>query len=71
MAYNAIHVIDDENFACALEANIQLRIFQIGTVRKTSIEPMEWGITLGKLQKTIRNMTQCGMRMMCHRSFSR
>ena len=60
LAY-AADVMDNDNLATALEAQIQISIALMGTVRKPSIDPIVlvkiWGITLEKAQKTIQVTT--------------
>ena len=40
LAYNATDVVDNQNLTTALEAQIQVSIALIGTVRKPSIDPI-------------------------------
>ena len=57
LAYDTADIMDNDNLATALEAQIQISIVLIGTVRKPSIDPIvlvkRWGITPEKAQKTI------------------
>ena len=57
LANDATDVMDNNNLATALKAQIQISIVLIGTVRKPPIDPIvlakRWGITLEKAQKTI------------------
>ena len=39
-AYDAVDVMDNDNLATALSAQIQISIVLIGTVRKPSVEPI-------------------------------
>ena len=62
LAYDATDVMDNDNLATSLEAQIQITIALIGMVRKPSIDPIVlakiWGITPEKAQKTIQATTQ-------------
>ena len=62
LAYDATDVMDNDNLATALEAQIQISIVLIGMVRKPSIDLIvlakRWGITPEKAQKTIHATTQ-------------
>ena len=75
LAYDATDVMDNDNLATALEAQIQISIVLIGMVRKPSIDLIvlakRWGITPEKAQKTIQATTQRGIRTMLHPSLSR
>ena len=57
LAYDAADVMDNDNLATALEAQIQISIALIGMVRKPSIDPIvlakRWDITPEKAQNTI------------------
>ena len=59
LAYDAADVMDNDNLATALEAQIQISIVLIGMVRKPSIDLIvlakRWGITPEKAQKTMFN----------------
>ena len=75
LAYDATDVMDNDNHATTLEAQIQISIVLIGTSRKPSIDPIvlakRWGIAPEKAQKTIQATTQRGIRTMLHPSLSR
>ena len=75
LAYNATDVMDNVNLVTVLEAQIQISIALIGTVRKQSINPIvlakRWGITPENAQKTIQVTTQRGIRIMLYPSLSR
>ena len=75
LAYDAADVIDNDNLATALSAQIQISIVLISMVRKPSVEPIvlakRWGITPEKAQKTIQATMQRGIRTIFHPSFSR
>ena len=75
LAYDVADVMDNDNFATALQAQIQISIMLIGTVRKPSIYPIvlakKWGITPEKAQKTIQFTTQRGIRTIPHSLLSR
>ena len=75
LAYDATDVMDNDNLATALEAQIQISIVLIGMVRKPSIDLIvlakRWGITPEKAQKTIQATTQRGIRTMLHPLLSR
>ena len=62
LVYDAADVMDNDNLATALEAQIQTSVVLIHTVRKPSIDPIvlakRWGITPEKAQKTIQATTQ-------------
>ena len=61
LASDAADVMDNDNLATALLAQIQISIVLIGTVRKPSVEPIvlakRWGITPENAQKTIQATT--------------
>ena len=75
LAYDATDVMDYDNLATALPAQIQISIALIGMVRKPAIEPIvlakQWIITPDEAQKTIQATTQWGIRTMLHPSLSR
>ena len=75
LAYDATNIIDNDNLVSALEAQIQISIELIGTVRKRSIDPIvlakRWGIFPEKVQKTIQATTYRGIRTMLHPLLSR
>ena len=75
LAYDATDVIDNDNVATALEAQIQISIALIGTVKKLSIDLIvlakTWGLTPEKAQKTLQVMTQRGIRTKFHHSLPR
>ena len=75
LAYDAADVMDNDNLATALEAQIQISIVLIGAVRKPSIDPIvlakRWHITPEKAQKTIHATAQRGIRTMLHPLLSR
>ena len=58
LAYDATDVMDNDDLAAALSAQIQISIVLIGMVRKHSVELIvldeRWGITFEKAQKTIQ-----------------
>ena len=68
LAYDATDVMDNDNIATALSAQIQTSIALIGMVRKLSFEPIvsakRWGITPEKASKTIQATTWRGIRTM-------
>ena len=68
--YNTTDVMDNNNLATAILAQIQISIALIGKIRKPSIEPIvlaeRWGITPEKAQKTIQATMQRGIRTMLH-----
>ena len=70
LAYDAADVMDNDNLATALEAQIQIIIALIGMVRKPSKDPIvlakRWGITSEKAQKVIKATAQRGIRTMLH-----
>ena len=70
LAYDEADVMDNDNFAHALESQIQISITLIGMVRKPSIDAIvltkQWGITPEKVQKTIQATTQRRIRNMLH-----
>ena len=47
LAYDAADVMDNDNFATALEAQIHISIALIGMVRKPSIDPNSLGKVMG------------------------
>ena len=73
--YDAPDVMDNDNLTFSLEAQIQISIALIGTVKKTSIDTIvlakRWGITPEKAQKIIWATTQRKIRTMLHPLFSR
>ena len=75
LAYDAADVMDNDNLATALEAQIQIIISLIDTIRKQSIDPIvlakRWGITPEKAQKTIQATTQRGISTKLHPLLSR
>ena len=74
LASDAADVMDNDNLATALLAQIQISIVLIGTVRKPSVEPIvlvkKWGITPEKAQ-TIQVTIQRGIGVMLYPSLSR
>ena len=74
LAYDATDVMDNNNLATALLAQIHIS-FTLITVRKLSVESvvfaMRWGITPEKAQKTKQATTQRRMRIMLHPLLSR
>ena len=75
LAYDPADVMDNDNFATVLSAQIQIGIVQIGMVSTLTIEPIVlakiWGITPEKAQKTIQGTTQRGICTMLHPLMSR
>ena len=75
LGYDATDVMDNDNLATALPAQIQISIALIGTVRKLSVGLIvlakRWGITPEKAQKTIQATMQKGIRTMLHPLLSR
>ena len=70
LAYNAADVMNNENIATALAAQIQISIGLIGMVRKPSVKLIvlakRWDITPEKAQKAIQATMQRGIRTMLH-----
>ena len=62
--------MDNDNLVTALEAQIQISVALIGTVKKPSIDPIvlakRFSITPEKAQKNIQATTQRGIRTMLH-----
>ena len=75
LAYNAAYIMDNDNLATALSAQIQISIVLIGMGRKPSVEPIglakRWGITPEKAQKTIQATIQQGTWTMLYNLLSR
>ena len=75
LAHDAIDVMDNDNLATALSAQIQISVALIGTITKPSMEPIilakRWSIIPEKYHKTIRATIQTGIRIMLHPSFIR
>ena len=72
LAYDAADVMDNDNHATALKAQIQISTVLIGMVIKPSIDPIvlakRWGITLEKAQIFIQVATQRDIRTMLYHS---
>ena len=70
LAYDATDVMDNDNLATVLSAQIQVSIVLIGMVRKPSQESIalakRWGISPEKAQKMIQATLQKGIRTMPH-----
>ena len=75
MFYDATDVMDNNNHATALSAQIQVSIVVIGTVRKPSVVPKilanRWHITPENVHKTIQATMKRGNRTMLHLLLSR
>ena len=75
LAYNAADVMDNDNIATVLTAQIQVSIALIGTIRKPLVEPIvlakRWGIAPEKALKTVKATMQRGIRTMLLPSLSR
>ena len=70
LAYDAADVMDNDNLATALSAQIQISIALIGIVRKIVLAK-RWSITPEKAQKTVHTTTQRGIMTMLPPSLSR
>ena len=75
LAYNTADVMDNDNLATTLSAQIQISIALIGMVRKPSVEPIvlakRTDITPEKAQKTIQATMQRGIETILHPSLSK
>ena len=75
MAYDATDVMNNDNLATALLAQIQISIALINMVRESSIETIvlakQWNITHEKAQKTIQATTERRIGTMLHLLLSR
>ena len=69
LAYNTTDVMNNDNLATAVKAQIQISIVPIG-IEKPSKDPIvlakQWGITPEKAQKTFQDTTQRRIRTMLH-----
>ena len=67
---DATDVLDNDNLATALSAQIQISIALIGMVKKPSVQPSvlakRWGIRPEKAQKIIQVTMHRGIRTMLH-----
>ena len=75
LAYDVADVMDNDNLATAMSAQIQISVALIGMVRKPSVEPIflakRWGTTPEKAQKTMQATTKRGIWTKLHPSLSR
>ena len=69
LAYDDSNVMDNDNLATALLAQIQISVALIGLVRKPSVEPTvlakSWDITPEKALKTIQARMKRGPTLHC------
>ena len=75
LAYDADYILDNDNLATALSAQIQISIVLISMVRKPAVEPIvlakTWSIAPEKAQKIIQATMQRRIATMLHPSLSR
>ena len=77
-AYDAVDVMDDDNYATVLESFVNtssLQATQIHTEKVTGLDHVvlakKWDILLEKALNTICSTTQCGVCTVLHPSLSR
>jgi len=71
----AVDLVDDENFAVALEENVNVRISKVSSTPSVALDhetlAKRWNISPDKAKMTIRKTTQRGMRTVLHPTLSR